>query len=276
LMTYDRKVVKINPSQVQRIKTVVESCKNKMLIPVLPTALNYPNVEWKYTLTNFTNWNQTAFNDNSWKKGFAGFGAGSPPESAIRTEWSTNTIYLRKTFHVGDLTKEEIESLKFLIYYDEGCNIYINGVLAATTTGFVSDYKAIPMNADAKAAIRINADNVIAVKCIQTGGGQYIDLGIMKEVSIGSLVPDGYLPASIVKNPSKTGIDIYPNPTMSGEFCILADQTVDTIEIFDMTGKMVKSFHAQNTCNLNDCAKGIYLVKVRTNQDVFTSKVIYK
>jgi len=276
LMTYDRKVVKVNQAQTQRIKAVVESCKNKMLIPVLPTALNYPNVEWKYTLTNFTDWNQTAYNDNSWKKGFAGFGAGSPPETAIRTEWSNNTIYLRKTFHVGDLTNEEIESLRFLIYYDEDCTIYLNGVLAATTKGFVSDYKAISMSEAAKAAMHKNADNVIAVKCIQTGGGQYIDLGIMKEVSISSLVPDGYLPSSIVNNPSKTALDIYPNPTMSGEFCILADHTVEAIEIFDMTGKIVKTFHAQNTCNLNNCAKGIYLVKVQTNQNVFTSKVIFK
>jgi hypothetical protein len=55
--------------------------------------------------------------------------------------------------------------------------IYLNGVLAATDNGFVTEYRKIPINAEGRAALK-PGKNLIAVHCHQTVGGQYIDVGI--------------------------------------------------------------------------------------------------
>ena len=59
--------------------------------------------------------------------------------------------------------------------------IYINGQLAATATGYTTDYEALPLNAAGKAALKVGT-NCIAIHCRQTGGGQYIDAGVAKVI----------------------------------------------------------------------------------------------
>ena len=276
LISYDRKIEKLNKSQIQRIKAVVKNSTTKMLIPIIPTALNEVACEWKYTLNTYSNWYKEGYDDASWSVGNAGFGQGNPPESSIRTPWSTPTIYLRKSFPVGNLSGEEINALKFIVYYDEGCSIYINGVLATNTTGFIAKYKTLEINAAAKAAVKMNGDNLIAVKCSQTGGGQYIDVGLMTEVPISSLVPDDLLHSALVDHPSKTGIFVFPNPMTNGEFFIHSDQSkMEKVEVFDLTGKIVKTFDSQPVYKMNGFPKSIYILKIKTDHEVYTSKILY-
>ncbi len=59
--------------------------------------------------------------------------------------------------------------------------MYINGVLALQVKGYVLDYDAVPMTGAARTALK-PGKNVLAVHCHQTGGGQYIDVGIVEEV----------------------------------------------------------------------------------------------
>ena len=71
--------------------------------------------------------------------------------------------------------------LSLNVHHDEDAEIYINGVLGARVGGFTSDYEPIAISAEARAAIRPGKD-VLAVHCHQTGGGQYIDVGVTVEV----------------------------------------------------------------------------------------------
>jgi hypothetical protein len=59
--------------------------------------------------------------------------------------------------------------------------IYINGVLAASASGYTVEYELMPLNPAGRAAFR-PGKNVIAVHCKQTGGGQYIDVGFARAV----------------------------------------------------------------------------------------------
>jgi hypothetical protein len=131
---------------------------------------------WKYTTdAPAGKWMENGFDDSSWKSGQSGFGAEGTPGAVIHTTWKTDDIYLRRDF---DLTDEKVNDPQLLIHHDDDVEVYINGVLALKSNGFVTSYAPRPMSKAAKAALR-KGRNIIAVHCRQHTGGQYIDVGLV-------------------------------------------------------------------------------------------------
>jgi len=182
LLTYDR-VLKPN---FNLIKAANEKAilAHAYLTPVLPTSQNEGRA-WAYTTTPpAVNWSATNFVDTAWSNGLAGFGTTGTPGAVVRTTWNTADIWLRQTFLVGTLTPMDRAGLVFNIFHDEDCEIYINGVLAASASGFNTAYGFLPLNAAGQNALIANGPNVIAVHCHQTQGGQNMDVGISKRVLV--------------------------------------------------------------------------------------------
>lgn len=147
---------------------------------ILPTAQQDANSVWKYvkTATSYnmgTDWNTAGYDDSKWKEGKAGFGSGV---GMIRTPWTTERIYLRKKIQIGTLSADEMSKLCLAVFYDEDFEVYINGVLAVSRVGYNHSYVAFRVSDAAKAAIVQGGENLIAVKCTQTEGWQYIDVGL--------------------------------------------------------------------------------------------------
>jgi len=115
------------------------------------------------------------YNDSSWARGKSGFGTPGTPGAIIGTIWQTDDIWLRREVNI---TPSNYDDLEGWLHHDEDAEVYINGVLALKTSGFICNYDTFPLTPQGKAALK-PGKNVIAVHCHQTVGGQYIDFGLM-------------------------------------------------------------------------------------------------
>jgi hypothetical protein len=152
--------------------------KAPVLVTVVPTAREKA-ASWSYTTTRSgRRWFQPDFNASSWKQGESGFGTEGTPGAIIGTDWNTPDIWLRRTFTLED---KSFSNLQLSVHHDEDVEVYLNGVLAASATGFTTQYESLPLSADARTALK-PGENLIAVHCHQTTGGQYIDAGLVQVV----------------------------------------------------------------------------------------------
>jgi len=173
LLTYDREVIKVD---LERVAAVNKGDLSKMPTyrEVIPTSEAKAQT-WRYTFTKPADgWFKADFDDSSWKEGPGGFGTEGTPGAIVRTEWKTSVIWLRRTI---ELPEGPFAGLHLRIHHDEDAEVYLNGVLAAKVSGFVTEYQEIPISAAARAALK-PGKNLLAVHCKQTKGGQYIDVGL--------------------------------------------------------------------------------------------------
>ena len=276
LISYDRKVVKVNAQQKEEIKKAIEHSINASAIELVPTALRAKNTIWRYTTTTPPNdWTSLEFNQASWASGPSGFGSGHVPNtsydnrSTINTEWKTSDIYLRKVFATKNLTSEQRAGLRLTIYHDDDCEVYINGVLAFKATGYTSNYMKVDVSEEAKQALRDNGNNVLAIKCKQFSGGQYIDAGLTMEYSLTG--------SSTHLEPVTTApypFQLFPNPT-SGECWVKGNtsENLVVVNIFDLAGNQKKKVY--DSCfDVSDLDNGIYLAQICTDKANYPVKLI--
>ncbi len=148
---------------------------------IIPTA-NAAKVDWHYSFSKpGDNWVSPEFEPkaNGWKTGEAGFGTAMTPSSKIGTEWNTSDIWLLRDFELAD----DLSDLRWHIHHDEDVEIYVNGKLAERRRGYTVSYDLRAFSAETKKLLK-PGKNRIAIHCHQTGGGQYIDLGIARVIQI--------------------------------------------------------------------------------------------
>jgi Glutaminase A six helical-hairpin domain/Domain of unknown function (DUF5127)/Domain of unknown function (DUF4964) len=147
---------------------------------VIPTSQRHP-VRWRFTFAKpERGWERPDFDDHTWLEGPGGFGTRGTPGAVIGTNWNTRDIWLRRQITVP--AGVDRAHLQFLIYHDEDAEVYVDGVLAASETGYVTSYQAVEIPAAAQARLKPGAKVLIAVHCHQTGGGQGIDVGVIDVV----------------------------------------------------------------------------------------------
>jgi hypothetical protein len=98
------------------------------------------------------------------------------PGTTVRTEWSTPDIWIRRAFELPAGVRAS--ELRLFVHHDEDARIYLNGRLVAELPGYTTDYEPVPLARDALEALR-SGRNTLAIHCRQTGGGQYIDAGLV-------------------------------------------------------------------------------------------------
>lgn len=197
LLTYDRKVFKIAPEEQASVREeILRTIHNRSRQTVVVDAADTSSDEvWSYTtVTPSGDWYAPSFDDSRWDKGQAGFGAGGPPNTFVRSAWNTSDIYIRRHFSIGNLSQAQINALQLWLYQDDDCEVYLNGVKAYEVKGWTTRYVAQPITPKALATLKPNSDNVMAIHAHQGYGGQYIDAGLryteyipVEEYSVGPM-----------------------------------------------------------------------------------------
>ncbi len=155
--------------------------RNKLKNPyALPDASRGKGQIWEYTTTKpGDNWFEIAYNDREWKKDWSGFGSKGTPGGHVRTEWKTNDIWLRKDFRLVEIPGK----LVLRIHHDEDAEVYLNGKQIKTFTGDIGRYVDVDIT-EASLDVLQTGRNTIAIHCRHTGGGQYIDAGLLVDYNI--------------------------------------------------------------------------------------------
>jgi hypothetical protein len=177
LMTYDREVIKFDVAETARWHKALYGPPPEYKELVATSELS--SQTWRYTTDKpLDTWMMPATDVSTWKTGDGGFGTKMTPNTTVRTEWKAPDIWIRRAF---DLTADPKGEVLLRVHHDEDTEIYINGVLAASLKGYTTNYGEVPISAEGRKALKTGT-NTIAVHCKQTGGGQYIDVGVVEVV----------------------------------------------------------------------------------------------
>ncbi|MCJ7778235.1 MAG: hypothetical protein MUP16_07980, partial [Sedimentisphaerales bacterium] len=167
-------------------------------------------------------WRRLSFSDSSWLQGDAPIGYG---ESFIATDLSDmrgnySTLYLRKTFDVADI--DSIETLRLDALYDDGINVWINGVNVASDNVSSAElpYNAVtdnrPENHEFTSftlpdpnSYLVSGTNIIAVQVVNQSLGDssdcFIDVRLVSQSNVAVELPT--TPVNYVREPGKYEID---------------------------------------------------------------------
>ncbi len=174
LMTYDRAMVKMDADR-------AAAANRRLYLPppivktVVPTSQS-KGQEWRYTMSEPADgWELEDFDDSAWKRGIGGFGTVGTPGAIVRTEWKGSDIWIRREFK---LKATKLNRPYVLIHHDEDAQVYINGRLVTKLEDYTSSYVRVALDEKGRAVLR-RGSNCLAVHCHQTGGGQYIDVGLV-------------------------------------------------------------------------------------------------
>lgn len=177
LMTYDREVIKFDVTETAKWHQTLfgPPPQFRELVPTSEKAGQF----WSYmTAMPAAGWEKPDFDASKWPSGYGGFGTKETPGSVVRLEWKLPNIWLRRKVELKEAPKNDVW---LRIHHDEDAEVYINGVLAARVNGYTTEYVEVPLTAAGLKALKAGS-NVIAIHCHQTGGGQYIDAGLVEVV----------------------------------------------------------------------------------------------
>ncbi len=165
-----------DPAKAKRLTELEQKLASMKSTDVLPDSRK-AGQPWIYTTEKPADgWEKPEFDHGGWKAGEGGFGSKGTPNSAIRTEWKTGDIWLRRNFRI-----EEIPShLTLRVQHDEDATVFLNGTEVASFKGHSTESPEYATQSIDPKALK-TGENVIAIRCHQTSGGQFIDAGLVAD-----------------------------------------------------------------------------------------------
>ena len=175
LMTYDRADTKMGQDWLAGVNAKVYQAPPKMSV-LAPTSEKEP-VQWRYTENKpGPGWEDAVFDDSAWKEGPGVLGAKGARNAVVRTEWTTNDIWVRRAF---ELTKKPEGMVALTLHHNLSAEVFINDVPAAKEEDYTTGYGVFPLPDKAMDAL-CAGKNVLSIHCRNTNGGQCVDAGLVE------------------------------------------------------------------------------------------------
>jgi mono/diheme cytochrome c family protein len=118
-------------------------------------------------------WATPGFDDSAWPISVGGFGRPGTPGGKINHEWTNDVLHLRTTFRLEEIPQD----LTLTFHHDEDIDVFLNGQHVFHRGGYRRDYTEQILPPHAKNHLVVGR-NVLAVRCRNQGGGQYVDVGL--------------------------------------------------------------------------------------------------
>ncbi len=267
LLTYDRVVTKPDATKTFESNRKIMN-DNMFLTSVIPIAPESATL-WKYTIsTPASDWNTSSFNDSYWRSGQAGFGTANTPGTTVHTVWNTSDIWIRKQFNLDNIPASLIDSLFLILYHDEACEVYINGVLATSLSGYITNYSTLSLSTAAKSAFIPNGSNLIAIHCNQVTGGQYIDAGL-------SLRTSQKNPLLNVSDITQSRFSIFSSPSRDTLYINGLDSDDASATIYDAKGILVNRKAGRfSSIDVSSLSEGVYTLRINDKSEAYSFKFV--
>lgn len=122
-------------------------------------------------------WEKIGFDSSSWKKGQAPF---SDDKKEAKTIWKSNNLWYRRSFDLGN---KDLKKMYLKLRHDDNVVVYLNGTKIHEAEGWNHNFLYIPIDQNITNQLKLK-DNVLAIEIKNTGGGQWLDAGIVSELNI--------------------------------------------------------------------------------------------
>ena len=70
-----------------------------------------------------------------------------------------------------------------------------------------------------------------------------------------------------------TSVKVYPNPTKNS-FRIDSNKTIESVELYNITGQLLKTFSEEANYDISDLATGIYIANIKTQLGSKTLRIV--
>jgi len=120
-----------------------------------------------------TSWHRPEFDDRAWRRSRGGFGRRGGPGLVLRFTWEQPEIFLRTRFTVDRMPR----ALALELFHGGDVQIAINGQIVAKRPGFTMGIVTINLPQDPAALLSLG-ENLLAVRCRQSGRSHNLDVGL--------------------------------------------------------------------------------------------------
>jgi hypothetical protein len=189
LMTYDRKIVKLDTSRASRLAEMLYN-QSEVFRFILPSGEQHDSILWKYSLDPpGPGWHAEDYIDTLWQVGVAGFGhRGRYRLFGNGSQWDTTGIWLRRDFEIDRLPEGKL--YLNILSYNAVSTVYVNGRKLGVFSPTKNIHEMIDFNTDLQQLLRTGR-NDIAVHSYSKDPPvdrnsrlkqQFIDVGIIEVV----------------------------------------------------------------------------------------------
>ncbi|SEN45428.1 protein of unknown function [bacterium A37T11] len=119
-------------------------------------------------------WEKPSFSDFSWELSNGPFGDNSASNPLKPATLFQREIWYRREFNLSKIPKD----VKLLISHDDAAEVFLNGEPIYNNSNYRADYTQEDIPAKGLATLKVGK-NLLAVHCLNTGGGAFADFGLV-------------------------------------------------------------------------------------------------